>query len=341
MTKSGIFMGVLGACLSLGSCQSQALSTKRPQVLYHTTAPWLDTAGQPINAHGAGVLAHHGTYYLYGERKAGETRLVPGQSWECYRVPVGGVACYSSRDLVNWQNEGVVLAPNTTDPLHDLHLSKVVERPKVIYNDKTKMFVMWMHVDSETYGHSQAGVATSSSPTGPFRYRGSVQPNGNMVRDLALFQDDDGRAYLVFASEANQTMHVVQLTDDYLRPTTHEKRILVDQHREAPALFKHRGTYYLLTSACTGWSPNAATYAVADAPLGDWQQHGNPCVGPGAETTFQTQGSFVLPVPGRPDDYIFLADRWEKTNLEASQYAWLPLRMVNGRPEISGLAGEK
>lgn len=336
-----LWVRALGACLGLSSCQSQASLTKQPHVLYHTTAPWLDTDGQPINAHGAGVLAHQGTYYLYGERKAGETVLVPDQGWECYRVPVGGVGCYSSHDLINWHNEGVALAPNVSDPLHDLHLSKVAERPKVIYNDRTKMFVMWLHVDSETYGYSQAGVATSPNPTGPFQYRGSVRPNGQMARDLTLFKDDDGRAYLVFASEGNQTMRVVQLSDDYLRPTTHEKRILINQHREAPALFKHRGKYYLLTSDCTGWSPNAATYAVADAPLGDWQQLGNPCVGPGAETTFQTQGAFVLPVPGQPDDYIFLADRWEKADLEASQYAWLPLRMVGGRPEIRGVTGEK
>ena len=198
-----------------------------------------------------------------------------------------------------------------------------------------------MHVDSETYGYSQAGVATSKSPTSPFQYRGGVKPNGNMVRDLTLFKDDDGRAYLVFTSEANATMHVVQLADDYLSATTQEKRILVNQRREAPALFKHHSTYYLVTSGCTGWSPNAAAYAVADSPLGDWQQRGNPCVGPGAETTFQTQGTFVLPVPGRPDDYIFLADRWNKTDLEASQYSWLPLRMVDGRPEIQGLADKK
>lgn len=28
---------------------------------------WLDTDGNPINAHGAGMLYHNGRYYLYGE----------------------------------------------------------------------------------------------------------------------------------------------------------------------------------------------------------------------------------------------------------------------------------
>jgi hypothetical protein len=140
---------------------------------------------------------------------------------------------------------------------------------------------MWMHVDSETYTYSQAGVAVSDYPTGPFRYLGSVKPNGNTARDLTLFKDDDEKAYLVFASELNETMHLNLLADDYLAPTRQEKRILVNKEREAPAIFKHQDKYYLITSACTGWSPNPATYAVTDHPFGNWQQAGNPCVGPG------------------------------------------------------------
>ena len=324
------------ASLAHSPKQVAVAMSRPPQKLYHQAVPWLDTDGQPINAHGAGIMAHQNTCYLYGELKAGKTELVPGQGWECYRVPAGGVACYSSHDLLSWHKEGVALAPNTTNPQHDLHVSKVIERPKVIYNERTKLFVMWLHVDSETYGYSQAGVATSTSPTGPFEYQGSVQPNGQMVRDLTLFKDDDGRAYLIFASESNATMHVVQLTDDYLAPTTQEKRILVNQKREAPALFKYRGLYYLLTSGCTGWAPNAATYAVAKTPLGEWEQYCNPCVGPGAETTFGGQGTFVLPVPGSPSEFVFLTDRWNKTDLEASQYAWLRLKMVGKRPEVYG-----
>lgn len=54
-----------------------------------------DTDGNVINAHGAGILYHEGTYYLFGEIKKGKTWLVPGQSWECYRVSASGVSCYS------------------------------------------------------------------------------------------------------------------------------------------------------------------------------------------------------------------------------------------------------
>jgi hypothetical protein len=34
---------------------------------------WRDTDGQPINAHGGGVLFHESVYYRYGEVKEGRT----------------------------------------------------------------------------------------------------------------------------------------------------------------------------------------------------------------------------------------------------------------------------
>ncbi len=36
---------------------------------------WKDTDGNPINAHGGGLLYHDGAYYWYGEYKKGKTIL--------------------------------------------------------------------------------------------------------------------------------------------------------------------------------------------------------------------------------------------------------------------------
>ncbi|HTE01931.1 MAG TPA: glycoside hydrolase family 43 protein [Mucilaginibacter sp.] len=297
---------------------------------------WLDTEGNTINAHGAGVLYHNGVYYLYGEIKKGKTWLVTGQSWEDYRVPAGGVSCYSSKDLKHWKYEGVAMASVKGEPGNDLDTGRVIERPKVIYNSKTKQFVMWMHIDKKDYSYSQSGVAVSSKPTGLFRYIHSVKPNGQMARDMTLFQDDDGKAYLIYSSEENNTMQVCLLSSDYLSPTKTYSRILINRRREAPALFKNKGKYYLITSSCTGWSPNAATYAVANKPLGPWKEFGNPCKGPGAETTYEAQSTFVLPLKGKPNSYIFMADKWNKLDLEKSGYIWLPLTISNGTVEIKG-----
>lgn len=90
------------------------------------------------------------------------------------------------------------------------------------------------------------------------------------------------------------------------------KRILIKQHREAPAVFKHQNIYYMVTSGCTGWNPNSAEVHAAESMMGSWETLGDPCVGGDEEFrafTFFSQGSFVLPLPGLPNVFIFLADR--------------------------------
>lgn len=295
---------------------------------------WKDTEGNAINAHGGGMMLHEGVYYWFGEIKQGKTWLVPDQQWEDYRVPAGGVSCYSSKDLKNWKYEGVALSSITGDPAHDLDTSKVIERPKAVYNPKTKKFVMWMHVDANDYSYSQAGVAVSDHPAGPYSYIRSVKPNGQMSRDMTLYKDEDEKVYLFYSSESNRTMHVCLLSDDYLSPTTTYTRITTAENREAPAVFKYNKKYYLVTSDCTGWSPNRATYATADSLLGVWTQMGDPCKDEGAATTFGSQSTFVLPLPGKQNTFLFMADRWNKTDLPDSRYIWLPLKMVDNKPVI-------
>jgi Glycosyl hydrolases family 43 len=296
---------------------------------------WPDTQGKPINAHGGGILYYKDTYYWYGEIKKDTTWRVPGSTWENYRVNAGGISCYSSKDLLHWKYEGVALASEKTDSTADLHISKVIERPKVIYNRKTGKFVMWMHIDSQDYLYARSGVAVSDQPAGPFRYIGSVRPNGNMARDMTIFQDDDGKAYHFYSSEENQTMHICELTEDYLSHTGNDRRILIQQAREAPAVVKYNKRFYLFSSGCTGWSPNAASYATADSIMGEWTQHENPCQGKDADSTFHAQSTFVLPVQGQQNIFIFMADRWNKTDLESSRYVWLPLIFdAAGMPHI-------
>ncbi len=296
---------------------------------------WKDHAGKPINAHGGSILYYKGVYYWFGEIKSGRTWRVEGiNSWEDNRVDAGGVSCYSSKDLLDWKYQGSALSPDRKDSSNELHISKVIERPKVIYNSTTHQFVMWMHIDKKDYSYARAGVAVSDRPEGPYHYLGSVRPNGQMSRDMTIFQDEDKKAYLIYSSENNKTMHVCLLSDDYLKPTAQYQRILIGANREAPAMVKHNKKYYLLTSLCTGWDPNAALYAIADKPLSDWKLYDNPCIGRDADSTYHSQSTYIQPIAGKNNSYIFMADRWNKTNLEDSRYVWLPLHFANERPVI-------
>ena len=297
---------------------------------------WLDTNGKPIQAHGGGILYDRGVYYWFGEDKSGPTKLDPSKGF-LQRTDVIGIHCYSSTDLYNWKNEGLVLPAVLDEPADDLHSSKVAERPKVIFNSMTQKYVMWLHIDSSNYAYARAGVAVSERPTGPYQYLGSLRPNGAMSRDMTLFKDEDGQAYHLFSSEHNRTMHVSRLSPDTLQPSGEEARIFEDLSREAPAIFKHAGHYYLISSGCTGWDPNPAEYAVASTIFGPWQILGNPCTGPGAEITFQAQSTFVLPVAGMPGKFIFMADIWKKENLSDSRYVWLPIRVDGDRLRIEWL----
>jgi len=238
----------------------------------------------------------------------------------------------------------------------------VIERPKVIYNARTKKFVMWFHQDAPNYSAARSGVAVSDSPTGPFTYVRSFRPNagrrpinatdqdftagakdafvrdlsgGQMARDMTLFVDDDGKAYQFYASEENQTMHVSELTDDYLQPAGKYARIFVGRAMEAPAVFKHGGKYYLIASGCTGWDPNEARTAVAENIFGPWTELGNPCEGKGADLTFGCQSTHVLPIAGQPGQFIAIFDQWKKWDLQDSRYVWLPVTFDReSRPKI-------
>jgi beta-xylosidase len=288
---------------------------------------WLDTAGKPINAHGGGMLCKGRTYFWYGENKEGRT-WVPeaNRKWDGYRVDVTGVRCYSSRDLYAWKDEGLVLKATPAEPASDLHPSKVVERPKVAFNPRTRKYVMWMHIDTADYQSARAGVAVSSSARGPFRYLGSVKPEGADSRDQSLFVDEDGKAYRVYSSEWNKATYISLLSDDWLQHSGKFMKVIAGQSLEAQAIFKRGGKYYLIASGCSGWDPNPAHAAVAESIWGPWRELGNPCLGGKANTTFGAQSTFVFPLAGKRDAYVFMADRWNKSNLPDSRYVWLPLQ---------------
>ena len=245
-----------------------------------------------------------------------------------------GVACYSSSDLYNWTYEGLALEmlENTDEapleyPQTDIRVGEVLERPKVLYNEATGKYVMWMHIDNGWYGDSRAGVAVADSPTGPFEYIESFRPGDKMSRDMTVFQDDDGAAYIYFSTDENASLAVCCLSDDYLSCEGEATYVIPGGWREAPALFKYNGIYYMITSGCTGWDPNAADYATAPSPLGPWTRHGNPCKGEGANLTYGGQSAFVLPVDAEKGHFIFIADIWRPSHHDESGFIWLPIQV--------------
>jgi len=209
---------------------------------------WLDEAGAPIEAHGAGMLQHNGRYYWFGEEK--KRTFV--------RRFVETVACYSASSLAGpWRNHGRVLAqeeirhpkprPQPNRPTKQPRFGGwVVQRPKVLYNRQTRKFVMWFHLDlprgtverhdGTYYQNAQSlcdkagapcaklmgyqlrsvGVATADRPEGPYVWERGFRPDGQGSLDLNLFQDPtDGQAYLI-RDCSHKLLAISRLTPDYL-----------------------------------------------------------------------------------------------------------------------------
>lgn len=135
--------------------------------MYNTEVIWPDINGVHINAHGGGILYHQNRYYWYGEHKI--------EGWEG-RLAYHGVYCYSSVDLQNWADEGIVLKvkAESSSPICQ---GCRIERPKVIFNKATNKFIMWFHSSNEEHTIANSGVAVASSPIGPYHFIEAFRPN--------------------------------------------------------------------------------------------------------------------------------------------------------------------
>lgn len=333
MTRTLIPLLLAFFFISLLSCNTGGTTTEKAPASNRVShirpgAEWYDSDGNLIQSHGGGIMYQDGTYYWYGENKDTTT------SFPRLRTEVIGISCYSSTDLMNWDYHGVVLPSVKEDTSHAMHTSKVAERPKVVYNELTDKYVMWLHIDDSLYARAHVGVAVADSPTGPFEFRESFRPLGFQSRDMTVFKDDDGKAYLIYGSGWHDKIVIAEMSGDYLslngNYSTHLHTPGPPLGREAPAMFKRKGKYYLITSGTTGWFTNPARYDVAGDIHGPYTDMGNPCKGMYADQTFIAQSTYVLKLEDKDDAYIFMADRWIPTDLKNSRYIWLPVEFTSG-----------
>ena len=262
---------------------------------------WLDIDGNPIEAHGGCRLFYNGKLYWYGENRTGDNY----------------VSCYVKEEA-GWKFlNNVLTVKSKTQPtrvISNLELSKevsngekirvIIERPKVVYNKKTKKFVMWMHYENGVDRQEACcAVATCDTPYGDFVYHGSFNPFGNHSRDCTLFEDD-GKMYFISSARRNCDLYVYLLTEDYLNVQKVVNVLFSNEKREAPAFVKHNGKILLVTSGCTGWYPNQSTFSVSDSIDGLFTINENL----GDETTYLSQSAFLY--KNENDEIVYFGDRW-------------------------------
>ncbi len=291
---------------------------------------WHDTDGNVINASDGGVIFAEGRYHWYGQAMRDLPFKPKGEGGQVTDV---GVVMYASDDLYNWEYEGVILAVGEGE----LRAPMRFERPKIIYNEKTKQYVLWCHYveypgdHGFEIGKGEAGVAVCDTVNGSYKWLGHSRPidNDGVVRDLTLFKDEDGTAYLIFdrdislIEKSNRCQYIVKLSDDYLSVTDEYMRVDPCYRREATAMVRHGGYYYMITSDMTSWDFNAAIYYRAKDIFGEWETMGDPCVGDDG-TTFASQTTFIFKIEGS-DTYIHMAERHNTENFLHCSYIWLPI----------------
>lgn len=292
---------------------------------------WRDTEGNIINASDGCIVFVDGKYYWCGMALRPLPYDAQGKGGQTTTV---GVVMYSSEDLYHWTYERVIL-PCSTDPESELYAPMRFERPKIIYNDKTKKFVLWCHFvkspgDHGTIpGSGEAGVAVCDTVNGSYEWLGYTRPidEKGMVRDSTLYKDQDGSAYFIYDRDVNddRCLHIVKLSDDYLSFTDIYQRIDVAYRREAAAVLYQNGYYFMFTSGLTGWDTNPAKYFRAEHILGPWTDIGDPCADDGTGTTFESQSTYMLPVEGKQGRFILMAERHNTKNFEQCSYIWLPV----------------
>ena len=264
--------------------------------------PWLDTEGKRIQAHGGSVIYVEGTYYWYGENKEKTDGTTDIYHW--------GVRCYSSQDLYNWKDEGVIIPPDPENPESPLHPAICMDRPHIIYNERTKKFVCWLKIRMAD-GSQVSTVMTADHILGPYTMvQKGLFPCGMSAGDFDLAVAEDGKAYYYF-ERVHSEMICADLTDDYTDVTgyysTHFPQPGPPFVREAPAHFVRNGKHYLVTS---GYLPNPSEVAIADTWHGPFRILGNPHPDDESHTSYHSQISDIFKVEGKKGLYIAMADRW-------------------------------
>jgi hypothetical protein len=269
---------------------------------------WLDTSGKRIEAHGAGLIHANDAWYWIGEDKSGTSSSF--------------VNCYRSTDLSHWEFRHAIVTRQTSSELGAS--DRIIERPKVVYNDATKKYVMWLHWEGQNYATAEAGVFTSDTVDGDYTLVRHLRPNNNMSRDDTLFKDDDGKAYFLSASNNNADLALYALTDDYTNIKSQITTLWAGSYREAPAIMKADGRYFIVNSAATNWDPNQQKYATATSMTSAFGSLSNV----GDATGYDTQTGFVIPFVGsKTTTYIYAGDRWQDPDLKSSKYIWLPIKV--------------
>ena len=258
-----------------------------------------------VQAHAPGFVRVGDIWYMCGEDRTSQ--------WN------PDVNLYSSIDLVNWKFEKKIIQNGVTTA--ELGSSRMIERPKLLYNSKTGKYVVWCHYESGDYSASEAACFECDSINGAYKYIWSGRPMGIKSRDCNVFQDNDGTAYFISTTEENQHLGLFRLSDDYHEAVEHTQ-LFAWQSREAPAIVRVGDTYFMFSSACSGWDPNQCKLSYTSNLQTGWSSLSDI----GNSISYDTQAAAILEIKGtKATTYLYVGDRWQDPGLTESKIIMFPI----------------
>jgi hypothetical protein len=254
-----------------GTLQVQA----QQPVVINNAKPRFDNNGKIADAHDGRIIQFGKKFYWYGTAYGNTNGFTTANEY----------VCYSSTNMSNWKLEGKLLPQKPTG---------VYYRPHVVYNAKTKKYLLWYNWYPKLW-NGQFGVAESNSPVGPFTIINdnvAVKHKALGVGDLGVFTDDDNKAYLSY-NTINGHKVSVELLDENYTTSTLQGSDFIAEHCEAGSMFKRNGLYYLLTdyTCCFCTQGSGAKVFTAKSPLGPYTFQQNINRYPGTLTAQLNDGA--------------------------------------------------
>ena len=185
-----------------------------------------------------------------------------------------------------------------------------MDRPHILYVSETGKYVCWLKYSGKT--EACFCILTADHILGPYQMeKENFRPFGKEVGDFDIWQDEDGTAYLYFASGHDGVVAcalTLECTDVVQPHKVYYEDLPVPYCREGIAMVKHDGTLYMLTSGMTGYIANPTEAPRLDGPLGNLEVLGNPHLEDPSGASFHSQISMIFPHP-KKEGSLFLSFR--------------------------------
>ncbi len=297
----------LDSMVTLLTQQTEAYLATRPSewITIQNGKLWKTDTGATVQAHAPGFVRVGDIWYMCGEDRT--------NTWN------PDVNLYASCDLKNWTFVKKIIQNGVTDSR--LGSSRMIERPKLLYNQKTGKYVVWCHWESGNYGAQEAACFSCDSVDGAYQLVWCGQPASTPSRDCNVFQDSDGTAYFISTINSNTDLGLFRLSDDYYS-VVEKNEIFKGQYREAPAIVRLNDTYFMFNSACSGWDPNQQKMAYTSNLKNGWTS----LISVGNNNAYDTQAAAILAIKGtKTTTYLYVGDRWQDPDLASTKTIIFPI----------------